>query len=100
MTDELYTIDEIKKRLTPVFIQYGLIKAAIFGSYAQKTANPHSDNILISSKQVFDLDTYSDFEEKILQALNKNVDIVFYEYINPHMKESILNEAVAIYDEQ
>ncbi len=100
-TKRLYTIDEIKRRLTPIFIQFGLKKAAVIGSYAQNTAKPDSDiDILISTKKVFDLETYSDFEEKIQQSLNKNVDLVFYDYINPHMKDIIIKEAVAIYDEQ
>lgn len=100
MSNELYTIDELKKCLTPVFIEYGIKKAAVFGSYAQNKAKPDSDiDLLISSRKVFDLDTYSDFEEKLQSILNKNVDIVFYDYINPHMKEGILKEAMSIFEQ-
>ena len=30
--------------------------------------------------------------------INKNVDIVFYDYINPYMKEGILKEAMSIFE--
>lgn len=98
MTDMLYTIDEIKKRLTPIFEEYMISKAAVFGSYAQNKAKADSDvDLLISSEDVFDLDAYCEFEEKIEKILDKNVDIVFYDYINPYMRTNILREAVSIY---
>ncbi|HHY22640.1 MAG TPA: hypothetical protein GX527_00135 [Clostridiaceae bacterium] len=51
-------------------------------------------------KQAYlDLDTYSDFEDKIEKSLHKNIDIVFYDYINPHMRDSILKEAVSIFEQ-
>lgn len=99
-SDKLYTIEEIKEILRPVFIEYGLEKVAIFGSYAQNKATPDSDiDLLITSNRVFDLDTFTDFEEKIKKLLKKNIDIVFYDYINPHMKDFILHEAVSIFEQ-
>jgi predicted nucleotidyltransferase len=99
-TDKLYTIEEIKEILRPIFLEYKLKKVAVFGSYALNKATPESDiDMLVSSRHVFDLDTYSDFEDKIEKSLHKNIDIVFYDYINPHMRDSILKEAVSIFEQ-
>ena len=38
-----YTIDEIKKRITPVAQKYGLSAVYLFGSYARGEANENSD---------------------------------------------------------
>lgn len=97
----MISIDRIKESLTPIFKSYQIEKAMLFGSVARGEDTPSSDiDILISSKTVFDLDKLCDFEESITKAVGRNVDIVFADYINPYMKDSIMNEAVNIYDEQ
>ncbi len=43
MTDEVYTISQIKDKLTPVFRQYNIKKAVLFGSYGKGCANGRCD---------------------------------------------------------
>lgn len=38
----LYTVNEIKERVTPVFQSYNVRSAILFGSYAKETANERS----------------------------------------------------------
>lgn len=100
MTDHLYTIDEIKSLITPICMKHHIHKLAVFGSYATSSACETSDiDFLVETQWVFDLDAYGDFEEALEDALGKNVDIVFYNSINPHMRDSVLREAVVLYEQ-
>ena len=98
--EAVYTLAQIKEKLFPVFTQYNISRVSVFGSYARREATTNSDlDILISTKHVFDLGEYSDFEESVERVLGKTVHIVFFEYINEYMREGILNEAVSIYEQ-
>jgi len=100
MKVNIISLDEIRKRLTPVFVEFNLEKVAVFGSCARGEIKAESDiDILISSKQPFDLDTYGELEEALEKAAGRKIDIVFFNYINPYMKDTILKEAVNIYEQ-
>ena len=46
----IYTLNELKTMLYPVFSQYGIRSALLFGSYAKGSANGRSDvDILVDS---------------------------------------------------
>ncbi|MBQ9249418.1 MAG: nucleotidyltransferase domain-containing protein [Oscillospiraceae bacterium] len=46
----VYTLAELKNKLDPVFDQYGVRSAILFGSYAKGQANDRSDvDILVDS---------------------------------------------------
>ncbi len=47
---DIYSIDELKRVLHPVFSQHGVRSAVLFGSYAKGLATPQSDvDILVDS---------------------------------------------------
>ena len=49
-TDTVFTIDELKAILFPVFQDYGVKRAILFGSYSRGIATPKSDvDILVDS---------------------------------------------------
>jgi predicted nucleotidyltransferase len=49
--DKVYSIDEIKQRLAPIFAAYPVYKATLFGSYARGEADTMSDlDILTDSR--------------------------------------------------
>ncbi|MDR1100828.1 MAG: nucleotidyltransferase domain-containing protein [Clostridiales bacterium] len=99
-TDKVYTIDEIKEILAPVFKDFGVKKAAVFGSYARGQAVPGADvDLIIKTRQIFDLRKYYEFENAMRHALMTKVDVTFEDYINPFMKEDITKEAVVLYEE-
>lgn len=50
MTDKIFTREEIEECLAPVFKQYGVKSAVLFGSYSKGTATVKSDiDILVDS---------------------------------------------------
>ena len=99
MNDKIYSIEEIKEIVVPICKKFSLKQIFLFGSYAKKMANTESDiDLLIDSDKKLDLETYGDLEDELIDSLDKDVDIVFIKYINPYMYESILSEAVSLYD--
>lgn len=53
----VYSIEEIKNKLEPIFKKYGLKKAAVFGSYARKEAHNNSDvDLLVLLDDTFELE--------------------------------------------
>ena len=78
----IYTLNELKTMLDPVFSQYGIRSALLFGSYAKGSANGRSDvDILVDSGlrglQFFGL------LESVNSALKIPVDLIDVSQIEP-----------------
>jgi len=90
--------NKIKKSIVNVLKKHRVKKAGIFGSYARGEEKKNSDvDILINVKgrkfSLLDLVRLEMLLEKILQ---KKVDLLTYNGINPHLKEYILKDEVRI----
>lgn len=71
------TITEIKKLTEPIFKEYGVEKAYIFGSYARGDYNENSDiDIIISSKSIRSLLIIGAILEALKLVLKKEVDLI------------------------
>lgn len=98
-------ITEIKKLTEPVFKEYGVEKAYIFGSYARGDYNENSDiDIIISSKNIRSLLIIGAILEALKLALKKEVDLIEEECFEDDMDEldqefyeKIKKERVMIY---
>lgn len=94
-------IQHIKAKITPILKNQGVLKAAVFGSYATGEAKPNSDVDLLveleDRKSLFDLIGLKlDIEDK----LKKKVDLLTYDAIHPLLKDIILNEQQVIYEKR
>lgn len=70
-------IIEIKKLTEPIFKEYGVEKAYIFGSYARGDYNENSDiDIIISSKNIRSLLMIGAILEALKLVLQKEVDLI------------------------
>jgi len=74
-TKDVYDIEEIKRRLTPVFQRYGVRKAVLFGSYAKGEARPASDVDILVDSGLLGLAFYG-FGYDVSQALQKEIDLI------------------------
>lgn len=93
------SIKAIKVKILAILKAQGVEKAAIFGSFAKGTAKKGSDLDLLvklnSKKTLLDLIGLKlDLEKK----LDRKVDVVTYNSLNPHLKKIILDEQKVIYD--
>lgn len=93
------TVATIKKQITPILKRQGVIKAAVFGSFARGEETKKSDvDILVQlakNKSLLDLASLKlDLEDK----LGRNVDVVSYGGISKFLKDIILKEQKVIYE--
>lgn len=105
VNQKIFSLDEIKRRLTPVFEKYHVKAAFLFGSYARGEATPESDiDIRVESgeenenlRSIFQevgmwqmLTECADKEVDLLTCLpDKKYDRLFY--------DNILRDEVLIY---
>ena len=94
----LLSQSQIKDFCEPVFKEYQISYAYLFGSYAKKTAKETSDVDILVSSEVKGLRFYG-FVEKIQAALHKKVDILDVSQLmeNPDLLNEILKDGIKIY---
>lgn len=90
--------EEIGQRLLPVLARHGVIRAAIFGSFARGEAEAGSDlDILVElpdTKSLLDLVALKlDLEAE----LGREVDVLTYRALHPRIRDRVLREQVVIY---
>ena len=100
MSDVVYTTDSIKAVLQPVFNEYKIKKATLFGSYAKGVATPRSDVDLLLDSGLKGL-SFVGLIEAIRAALDKDVDIMDITHIIPdsYIYNEISRDGVTIYEE-
>ncbi len=92
-------IKKIKKLTEPVFRQYKIKRAGVFGSVGRGESRPDSDvDILVDMDRSYDLFDFLQFKRDLETNLKKKVDIVEYRAIKPAIRENILNSEVVIYE--
>lgn len=98
-------ITQIKKLTEPIFKEYGVDKAYIFGSYARRDYDENSDiDIIIVAKNIKSLLVIRAILEALKQVLNREVDLIeecFKEGQMEDFKQDFCNnikkERIAIY---
>ena len=91
-------LSEIKSKIRRVLKRHGVVRAGIFGSYARGEQKKNSDiDILIEVKgRKFSLFDLVGLEIELQKTLNKKVDLLTYNSINPRLKDYILSDEVKI----
>lgn len=100
MCDTVYSVDEIKSALRPIFVRYNVKKAVLFGSYVKGLANKESDVDLLLDSGLRGL-KFVGLIEDVRAALDKDVDVFDKTHIIPDSKISseIQKDGVVIYEE-
>ena len=98
---QVYTVDEIKEKLEPIFRNASIEKAFLFGSYAKGLQTPTSDiDIVIDSNgKLLNINFYGVLEE-IQECLDKRVDLIEITEIqnNSPIYPIIKQEGVILYE--
>ncbi len=99
MSDKVYTIDDIKQYLYPVFSKYNVKKAVLFGSYVKGNANKNSDIDLLLDSGLRGL-KFVGLIQDIHATLDKEVDVFDVTHIidNSRIYEEINKDGVTIYE--
>ncbi|MCM1560660.1 MAG: nucleotidyltransferase domain-containing protein [Butyrivibrio sp.] len=74
MSDAIYTINQLKEKLIPVFIDNSIRRAILFGSYGKGSATKESDIDLLVDSDLKGL-RFVELVEAIRTAVDKDVDI-------------------------
>ena len=81
----MISIDEITKRLVPIFDESGVIRAVLFGSYAKGTATNASDvDIIIETEAHIRGLMFYGILDRANRALEMKVDIIPKRSIKPN----------------
>ena len=93
------TIQDIQQKTTPIFAEYGISYAALFGSFAQGTANNNSDvDVLVRLGKPMGMFTYMKFINGLEHSLGKKVDDVTENSINKFIKPYIMSDLKPLYE--
>jgi predicted nucleotidyltransferase len=69
----------------------------IFGSYARGEQTDASDvDLLVTYSQMTSFFTIYDLEKFLQRKLGVRVDVVSKKFLNPHLKDKVLQEAVSV----
>ena len=101
MTNSVYTIEEIQIKLHPIFCDYAISKAHVFGSYARGEATDISDiDILVEPEEGFRPQRICGIMEEAMDDLDKEVDV--YSMMEFRRESSVLPSImkgmVTVYD--
>jgi len=91
----------IKKKIIPILKRQGVLKAAIFGSFARGEETKNSDLDLLvkmpKSKTFLDM---AGLKVELEDKLGRDVDLVEYDTIRPLIKDQVLRDKKEIYEKK
>lgn len=92
------TLDELKERIIPILVRYGVKKAGLFGSIVKGTATQESDiDVLVEiGRKDLSLLDFVGIKLELEHAIGRKVDLVEYSAIKSLLRERILAEEVSI----
>ena len=101
MSEKVYTIEEIKKILSEILINFAVKKAILFGSYAKNLQTKKSDiDIVIDSEgKLLNINFYGLLEE-IVEKMDKKIDLFEISEIKKDspLYNNIQKEGIIIYE--
>jgi hypothetical protein len=91
-------LHELTARISPVLSRYGVLSAAVFGSFARGEAGPDSDvDLLVELPDTATLLTLSGLQIELARALGREVDVVTERGLKKLIRPHVLAEQVRIY---
>ena len=98
----IYTQEELIEMLTPIFKQYPIKRAALFGSYARGEQQDDSDlDLLLEYEISKDLPDFFDFWDYLESVIHIKADVLTFCSLDTtpkRFRERVLREARYIYE--
>ncbi len=92
-------ISDIQKKAVPVFEEYGITYAGVFGSFSRGESKVDSDvDFMVRFGKPIGLFTYMRFLNRLESSLQKKVDVVTENSINKHVRPYIIHDLKTIYE--
>lgn len=90
------SLENIKKKVSPILQKYDIHKAGIFGSAARDKTDANDIDLLVKIDQKISLLDFVGIQQELEDELNMKVDLVEYDSLKPALKEDILKEEVPV----
>ncbi len=99
MSNEIYTIEQLKFLLYPVLQNFGVKRAILFGSYGKGIAHKDSDIDLVVDSNLRGL-KFVGLLEAVRSVLDKEIDLFDVTHIEKHseIEEEIKKTGVVFYE--
>jgi hypothetical protein len=94
----VFTIDDIKKRVIPILIKYGINSFSLFGSYARGEATDDSDLDFVMDKGDLRGLQYVSFVQDLEDEFNCHVDVISKGSSNKKFLEAVSKDEVLLYE--
>ncbi len=95
----MMTKEEIKSKALPILKDYGVVRAALFGSFIRGEATDKSDvDILIEFVEGKTLLDLVGLQLELEEQLKASIDVITYDSLHPQLREAILKEQEPIYE--
>lgn len=99
MNDIIYSIEEIKNRISPIAMRYGVERVYLFGSYAKGCATVKSDiDLRIDKGALKGLFALSGMRLDICDVFSKDVDLLTTNSLDEKFRNRIREDEVLIYE--
>lgn len=94
-------LEQIRKTITPLFKQYGVIRADVFGSVARGDATQKSDlDLVITLRKPIGIFKLHELNDKLETKLKTKVDLLTHQSIPSYLKSHIQKDKVQMYEER
>lgn len=96
----IFTIDDIKKRVIPIVIKYGVNTFSLFGSYARGEANEDSDLDFVMDKGDLKGLQYVSLVQDLENEFNCHVDVISKGSSNKKFLDAVSEEEIILYERE
>ena len=94
----VFTIEDIKKRVIPIVIKYGINTFSLFGSYARGEATDDSDLDFVMDKGDLRGLQYVSLVQDLEDEFDCHVDVISKGSSNKKFLEAVSKEEVLLYE--
>lgn len=94
-------LNEIKEKVEPIFKEYPVSYAGIFGSFARGEEKSESDidiMIRLKPKNTFSLFDLVGMENKLAKRIGRKVDLATEKSIGKYIRDSVFHDLKSIYE--